>query len=50
MNENPLVSVIINCHNGEKFLKIVLKVFLINHIEILKLFFGTIGQQIIVIK
>ena len=25
MNENPLVSVIINCHNGEKFLKNCIK-------------------------
>ena len=28
MNENPLVSVIINCHNGEKFLKNCIKSFL----------------------
>ena len=31
--KEPLVSIIMNCHNGEKYLKSLCQVLLINHIE-----------------
>ena len=46
----PLVSVIMNCYNGETYLKRRLKVFYLSLIKIGKLFFGIIYQQTIVKK
>ena len=50
IDNNPLISVIMNCYNGEKYLKSPFKVYLISLILIGSLFFGIIYQQIKVQK
>ena len=50
MTKRPETSIIMNCHNGEKFLKKAIDSILAQSIKIGNLFFGTIDQQIKVKK
>ena len=50
MKNYPLVSVIMNCYNGETYLKEAIESIYLSLIKIGKLFFGIIYQQTIVKK
>ena len=50
LDKEPLVSIIMNCYNGQRYLKAALDSVEINHIKIGKLFFGIIVPLIIVLR
>ena len=50
VKSRPLVSVIVNCHNGEEYLENCIKSILNQSFKNFELFFGIIVPQIIVRK
>ena len=50
LKKNPLISVIVNCHNGERFLSEAIKSIIFQKYKNWEIIFLTINQQIKVLK